>query len=86
MPHSTLDDNAMPSPRQASEDEIMPDAPAPKDENVEKPTDLAHAVEAQKEEVKLEDLFNDDDSEDEEFPSSSIPDTKIESSPPAAPV
>lgn len=30
--------------------------------------------------VKLEDMFNDDD-EDEEFPASSAPDTKMESPP-----
>ena len=78
----------MSSSNHVSDDETMSDAPAQNEENDEHehPNDLANSNAAQKQEVKLEDLFDDEDSEDEEFPSSSTPETKVASSPPTAPV
>jgi len=99
MPHSTASEPIF-SPEAADEDITLPDAPLPEPiseseegENGEEGQDrersqegIAQANGAAKPDVKLEDLFNDDDSEDEEFPSSSIPSAKGESSPPAAPM
>ena len=94
MPHSIS-----PEASPAEEDSLLPDAPpeplaeetdghesenspSRHDQN-ETPTRVPKSAE-----VKLEDLFNTDD-EDDEFPTSSAPDgtAKVEgSSPPAAPV
>ena len=86
MPHSTIADQGPPSD-QMEEDTDLPDAALTTDEHIDGDSDNATRADgAQKQDVKLEDLFNDEDSDDEEFPSSSIPDGKVESSPPAAPV
>lgn len=69
MPHSVS-----PGSRQHEngEDEVLPDAPAGQEE--ERGTG-----------VKLEDMFDDDEDGDEEFPASSAPDrTKTEASSPSA--
>ena len=83
MPHSTLDD-PMSAPEPTEGDIILPDAPEFKEDDSNE--SLPRAQKAQRQDVKLEDLFNDEDSDDEEFPSSSVSNTKAESSPPAAPV
>ena len=83
MPHSTLDDS-LPSPKDADEDIDLPDAP-PLNEHVNN-NGIPSANDTQKQDVKLEDLFNDEDSDDEEFPNSSISNEKMESSPPGNPL
>jgi len=95
MPHSTVSDPVDTS-SQAEEDELLPDASAQaldglKDEDSDdaneegsKPNNSTH--QASKADVKLEDIFNDDDDEDEEFPSSGATTGKVESSPLAAPL
>ena len=86
MPHSTIAESTPPS-HQMDGDTDIPDAPTIKDEDVEENFNTkTHTDGAQKQDVKLEDLFNDEDSDDEELPSSSISNGKVESSPPAAPV
>ena len=86
MPHSTIAEQEPPSD-QMDEDTDLPDATITKDEPIDGESDSGTRTDGpQKQDVKLEDLFNDEASDDEEFPSSSIPDGKIESSPPAAPV
>lgn len=71
MPHSVSPGSRS---QENGEDEILPDAPAGQEER-------------EGTGVKLEDMFNDDDDGDDEFPASSVPDrTKVEgSSPPAVP-
>lgn len=89
MPHSVSPEPSSPATESREEDSTLPDAPT---HNVDQ-QDIAlkgddpesTATGSVKEEVRLEDLFNDDD-EDDEFPSSSPPDAKVESSPPAAPL
>lgn len=90
MPHSTPSDESV---SQEDEDDILPDAPPT---NATDTTDLPgddimeceegkHDVD--KMDIKLQDLFNDMDEEDDEFSSSKLdPKVKTESSPPAAPV
>lgn len=92
MPHSTISDPAVSTPT-AEDDSILPDAPlqalgdVKEEEDSEGSAGEAGQTNAtSKPDVKLEDLFNDDDESDEEFPSSSIPNGEPESSPPAAPV
>ena len=86
MPHSTRAEQE-PHSDQMDEDTDLPDATITKDEHVDGESDSGTRTDGpQKQDVKLEDLFNDETSDDEEFPSSSIPDGKVESSPPAAPV
>lgn len=94
MPHSTSGELS-PVPNQ--EDILLPDAPAndldlesgdgesndPGDPSIPPPNTINDAA---KIDVKLEDLFNDDDEEDDEFPSSGPSSGTIPSSPPAAPV
>lgn len=94
MPHSTSEElSHIPD----HEDSLMPDAPANgidiENEDAENsdPSDPyvppTRAIgDAAKIDVKLEDLFNDDDEDDEEFPSSGPSNGNIPSSPPAAPV
>ena len=80
------------------EDSILPNAP-PNDRDVEnedeESSNSGHAAidpsdtfnDPAKTDVKLEDLFNDDDDEDDdEFPSSGPTTADMPSSPPAAPV
>lgn len=96
MPHSVSPE--APSP---AEDSVLPDAPAEplpeQDEDViDTETDATtesigvHAADsvshARTDEVKLEDLFNDEEDEDEEFPSSAGADVKMTSSPPQQPM
>ena len=77
----------MSPPEHTEEDVVIPDAPDLAEGDVEEPNEsLPRTHGSQKQEVKLEDLFNDEDSDDDEFPSSSVSNTKVESSPPAAPV
>lgn len=68
------------------QDSVLPDAPPP-NYNLEEPSESlvqpSHANGDSKADVKLEDLFKDDDSQDDEFSSSSVPDAQLESSPPA---
>lgn len=86
MPHSTIAEQEL-SSDQMDEDTDLPDATITKDEHIDGESDSGIRTDGpQKQDVKLEDLFNDEDSDDEEFPSSSAPDGKVESSPPAAPV
>lgn len=77
MPHYVSSDDKSPPD---GEDEILPDAP---------PTGVDMTTAEESEEarptqrsVKLEDMFNGDDGDDDEFPDSSPGDTKMESSPP----
>jgi len=94
MPHSTSEELS-PAPNQ--EDSLMPDAPANgidienEDAESSDPSDpyvppTSTISDAAKTDVKLEDLFNDDDEDDEEFPSSGPSSGNIPSIPPAAPV
>ena len=91
MPHSTPSDK---SDSLEDEDDLLPDAPPA---NAADMTELAGDVameldegknDAEKMDVKLEDLFNDMDQDDDDEFSSSKADSKvkIESSPPAAPM
>ena len=94
MPHSTSKEL---SPVANQEDAHLPDAPAV-NLNVKNDgggsSDSGDALmlpddatkDSSKMDVKLEDLFNDDDEEDEEFPSSGPPSENMPSSPPAAPM
>ncbi len=94
MPHSMASDY---SSSQEEDDDVLPDAPAanPVDTTMAEDNEMrgdvvADAVEGkmnlEKMDVKLQDLFNDMDDEDEEFPSSMVDaKVKVESSPPAAP-
>lgn len=72
MPHSVSSNDS--ASRDNGDDEILPDAPATDNE----------ALEEQKADtnIKLEDLFADDD-DDDEFPASSTADVNMRSSPPA---
>lgn len=96
MPHSVSSE--APSP---AEDSILPDAPAePRleqddsgDNTQDDATTQSNSGEVvdsvsrpQTDEVRLEDLFNDDEDDDEEFPSSGATDVKMASSPPQAPM
>lgn len=76
MPHSVSSNESPPPDR--GDDEVLPDAPPA--------ADNANAPEEQKAgaNVRLEDLFADDD-DDEEFPASSVADVKMASSPPPVP-
>lgn len=95
MPHSVS-----PEASPAAEDSVLPDAPPEPISEPDQDLSSSHgdtptpsngnAVDGSvkpvpKEDIKLEDLF-DDDEEDEEFPSSSAPDVKMESSPPQEPM
>ena len=93
MPHSTVTEPVVPS-SPAEEDSVLPDAPPQaldyvkaeiEDENkTERGDSMSKAPYA---DVKLEDLFNDGDDEDnDEFLSSAAVTAKPESSPPAAPL
>lgn len=75
MPHSVTSNDS--APRDNGDDEILPDAPAP---------EINEASEEQRTDtnIKLEDLFAEDD-DDDEFPASSAADVKMRSSPPVAP-
>ena len=96
MPHSTVDDVA--PPIEAAEEDIhIPDAPLA---NIDGVGNDGSADESQsrsigdetpnigplKQEVKLEDLFNDDEEDDEDFPCSSAPAEDVGSSAPADPM
>ena len=79
----------------SQEDEILPDAPAhllvDKGENGSNEGGLLSEDHSKRDkkaaEIKLEELFHTDDEEDEEFPTSSAPSGKVESSsPPLAPM
>ena len=90
MPHSTPSDN---SDSQDDDLDFLPDAP-PTDaaDTTDLPGDVAMEVEegkndVDKMDVKLQDLFNDMDEEDDEFSNSKVDSTvKTESSPPEAPM
>lgn len=91
MPHSVSPEPSpiAPSPRD-EEDAPLPNAPP---HDLEQPATAlgangrasAATEGAAKEEVRLEDLF-DDDEDDDEFPGSSPSGVKTESSPPAGPL
>ena len=97
MPHS-ISSEASPG----ADDSILPDAPAeplsPRqdEDSSNQPVEPIAApngsaamdpvLRAPNDEIKLEDLFNDEDDEDEEFPSSSATDVKVASSPPQEPM
>ena len=91
MPHSTREESSS-SHKGTDEDSILPDAPPEADvETREEDSDASqeeptNSKDTAKRDVKLEDLFNDEDSDDTEFPSSGISNGKMESSPPAAPM
>ena len=93
MPHSTTADLVTPS-SPLEEDSELPDAP-PHSLDIQEEGErdnqkgLENGVPAREEaktDIKLEDLFNDDDEEDEEFPSSGATTGMIENSPPAVPM
>ncbi|KAL9126408.1 MAG: hypothetical protein Q9217_004536 [Psora testacea] len=90
MPHSTAPDIVL-SP-QNDEDGILPDAPSQANGEVKEYGGItskegpATGNGVSKHEVKLEDLFNSEDSDDGDFLSSSISDIKVESSPSVAPI
>ena len=94
MPHSISPGD---SPTSSQEDIVLPDAPAQPSSDGKQDSDsdesdgaVARAEETTKStaktEIKLQDLFKDDDDSDEEFPGSAATDSKMESSPPATPV
>jgi len=95
MPHSTLSDSSVLHSPVAGND-MLPDAPPPSLVNLSEMegsdsgdvTKIEYSAKStQKSETRLEDLFNeDDDEEDEEFPSSRMQDEKVDSSPPKAPM
>ena len=92
MPHSTAADLVTPS-SPLEEDSELPDAPPHaldiqdnrgddrRISGIETP-----AQEELKTDIKLEDLFNDDDEDDEEFPSSGATTGMVGHSPPAVPM
>jgi hypothetical protein len=90
MPHSTISDPVDTS-SQAEINEVLPDAPAQTlndlkeeaDQDASKSNDSTN--QASKADVKLEDLFNDNDEDDDEFPSPRPTAEALETSPPAAP-
>jgi len=88
MPHSV---SPPASPSVAQEDSIIPDAPlpAPLDSNTPSSSDGQNgngAEETLKINIKLEELFQNGDDDDDEFPSSSATNGKVESSPPRGPL
>ena len=94
MPHSTSEDMS-PAPNQ--EDILLPDASGngidnklEDEESSDSGTSSDHPVDRKEDsakiDVKLEDLFNDDDESDEEFLSSGPPSGNMPSSPLEAPV
>jgi hypothetical protein len=88
MPHSV---SPPASPSVVQEDSILQDAPlnASSDVNTPSSSDGQNgngAEEALKNNIKLEELFQDGDDDDDEFPSSSVTNGKIESSPPRGPL
>ena len=93
MPHSTAADLVIPS-SPLEEDSELPDAP-PHALNVKEEGEGDNQKELEtvisvredlKPDIKLEDLFDDVDDEDEEFPSSGATTGMVESSPPAVPM
>lgn len=93
MPHSTVADLVTPS-SPLEEDSELPDAPPhaldiQEDRERENQKELetgGPVQEEKKTDIKLEDLFNDDEEDDEEFPSSGATTGMIENSPPAVPM
>ena len=93
MPHSTAADLVTPS-SPLEEDSELPDAPphaldVKEESEGDNQKDLETGVpvrEDLKPDIKLEDLFDDVDDEDEEFPSSGATTGMVESSPPAVPM
>ncbi len=88
MPHSI---SPPASPSVSHEDSIITDAPlhVPSDVNTSSSSDgpNGNGVEEDlRNNIKLEELFQDGDDDDDEFPSSSIPSAKLESSPPRGPL
>ena len=87
MPHSTSLD--APLHTNKMEDIDLPHAPvvdAMEDTKKSEESDGADTDSPATLDVKLEDLFNDDDEEDEEFPTSINNKVKVESSPPPVPM
>lgn len=92
MPHSTAADLVTPS-SPLEEDSELPDAPPhvlhvqeDREGNNQKELENGGPVQEEiKTDVKLEDLF-DDDEDDEEFPSSGATTGIVENSPPAVPM
>ena len=93
MPHSTAADLVTPS-SPFEEDSELPDAPSHaldiQDNRVgddQRISEIEIPVQEElKTDIKLEDLFNDDDEDDEEFPSSGATTGMVEDSPPAVPM
>ncbi|KAK0517198.1 hypothetical protein JMJ35_000353 [Cladonia borealis] len=93
MPHSTAADLITPS-SPLEEDSELPDAPPhaldvkeEREGDNQKELEIGVPVrEDLKPDIKLEDLFDDVDDEDEEFPSSGATTGMVESSPPAVPI
>ena len=93
MPHSTAADLVTPS-SPLEEDSELPDAPpyaldVKEEREGDKEKDLEIGVpvrEGLKPDIKLEDLFDDVDDEDEEFPSSGATTGMVESSPLSVPM
>lgn len=93
MPHSTVSE-PMSSELSNVEDDLVPNASKPvpnpmKDEDMDVGTSYPETPTAKLlgKDVKLEDLFNDaDEDEDDEFSGSGVPNGNNESSPPEAPL
>ena len=93
MPHSTATDLVIPS-SPLEEDSELPDAPPHAldireegEGDNQKESEIGVSVQEElKTEIKLEDLFNDVDDDDEEFPSSGATTGMVESNPPAPPM
>lgn len=84
MPHSV---SGSASPPTEEDNSSLPDAPSPHASEQDSQTkDGIGKNDNIKIDIKLEDIFNDEDDEDEEFPSSEATKGKMESSPPAAPM
>ena len=81
MPHSTADEVVPTPPQDGPEDTELPDAPLLDGENDHEVTQKSHQSD-----VRLEDLFNDEDSDDDEFTGSSDPNGQNGNSSPPAPV
>ena len=85
MPHSTADEVIRPDTDDMDEDIDIPDAPPPGHEIHEAQPPKDRKRDLTQTDVKLEDLFNDDEDEYDEFSSSTLEESGSQSSPPRAP-
>lgn len=95
MPHSTASDEA-PPPAPAEEDTVLSDAPPQSPDKLREEEGnnagekVLHVDDSTRPvsriDVKLEDLFDDADDDDEEFPSSGVANGNVDGTPPTAPM